>query len=216
MTKENEEGLEGAPSASENEENNENKENIVIPDSLPQDDPVKKELEKVEKKKFSKRERLNFEKRKIDEQLGKLNEDEGIKPPIDADDDTPVTVGMLKQREKEMSQKTALELSEEIEDEDERKLTQHYLKERIVPSGNASADLKLARAAVNSLKNAQIAEEINRKKNPKNHGGAPGAPAGHEKEFIPTEEEKIFMNPPYNLTKEDITRARQEALAKKE
>ncbi len=202
-----------APSASEEEK----KDEIVNPETPPSqdddkvdDDPVKKELEKVGKKKFTKRERLNFEKKKIDEQLGVIDKDEGIEPPIDATDETPVTVGMLKEREKSQSQKTAVNLAEEIEDEDERELTKHYLQNRIISSGNPNEDLRFARAAVNSLKNAQIAEETDRKRTPKGKGTPPGAPGTVEKQFKPTEEESVFMNPPYNLTKEDVIKARQE------
>ena len=68
--------------------------------------------------------------------------------------------------------------------------------------------IKLATAAVNSLKNSQIAEETERKKNPKNHQDGPGAPAKPETSFTPTAEEAIFMSPPYNMTKEDIIKAR--------
>ena len=174
-------------------------------DSL--DDPVKKELNK--KKSFSRRERLNFEKRKIDEQLSDIDKKEGIERQIDADDDKPLTVGMLKKLEKERAKKTALELAEAIEDEGERELTKHYLTDRIIPSGDPQADLRLAQAAVYSLRNAEIAEEAERKRNPKTRGTPPGASASHEKQFVPTAEERVFMQPPYNLTKEDIIKARQ-------
>jgi len=173
-----------------------------------EDDPVKKEVKKLEKKQFTRRERLNFEKRKIDEQLQELNKEEGVESP--KDDDVPVTMGMLKKMEQEKSKKTALELAEEIEDEDERTLTQHYIKERITPSGNPQEDLNIARAIVNSLKNSQIAEELERKKSPKGKGTPPGSPKSHEKEFRPTAEERLFMSPPYNLTKEDVIKARQQ------
>ena len=171
---------------------------------------LKIELEKVNKGKFTRHERLIFEKKKIDEQLSEINKEEGI---TSLDDDPPVTVGMLDKLNKEKSKKTALDLAESIEDETERELAKHYLQNRIVPSGNPEEDLKLARAAINSLKNAQIAEELARKQNPKK-GNAPGNPAKHEAEFTPTPEETIFMSAPYNLTKEKILEARQKSQQK--
>lgn len=168
---------------------------------------LKKELEKVNKGKFTKRERLEFEKRKIDDQLSKIDEEEGISS---VEDDTPVTVGMLDKLNKEKSKKTSLDLAENIEDETERELAKHYLQNRIVPSGNPEEDLKMARATINSLKNAQIAEELSRKQNPKK-GNAPGNPAKHEAEFVPTPEESIFMSTPYNMSKNDVIKARQKS-----
>lgn len=166
---------------------------------------LKKELDKA-KGKFSKRERLEFEKKKIDEQLAKVNEEEGYTPPVD--DDTPVTVGMLDKLKREQGKKTALELAESVEDETERELAKHYIQNRIVPSGNAEEDLKLARAAINSIKNAQIAEELARKGQPAKGDGS-SQPAKHEGVFTPTPEEAVFMQSPYNLSKEDIIEARK-------
>lgn len=170
---------------------------------------LKKELDKANKGKFSKRERLEFEAKKIEEQVLKLNEEEGYTPPIE--DDTPVTVGMLDKLKREQGKKTALELVEGIEDETERELAKHYIQNRIVPSGNAEEDVKLARAAINSIKNAQIAEELARKGQP-GKGSGSSQPAKHESVFTPTPEESVFMNPPYNLSKDDVLKARTKAL----
>ena len=217
MTDENKEELKKgeAPSASEEEnKEKEKKDDKKTPEApASQDDPLKKELESIDKGKttYTKRERLNFEKKKIDEQLGVIDKEEGVTTDIEITDTTPVTVGMLDKREREQSKKTALNMAEAIEDEDERKLVIHYLKNRIVPSGNSEADLRFARAAVNSLRNSQIAQEMNRKKDPNEQPSSPGAPGSHEKEFTPTNEELVFMKPPYNLKKEDIIKAREEA-----
>lgn len=180
----------------------------VPPSELSQEqDPIKKELDKVNKKKFSKRERLQFEAKKISEQLNSLDEEEGVVSPLSPDKDAPVTVGMLDAIEKDKAKKTAIQMAEDIEDSNERELTKHYLHERIVPSGNSKEDLKLARAAVNSLRNAQIAEELGRKDKPA-PASAPGAPAKHEPAFTPTEQEMVFMSPPWNVSKEAILRTR--------
>lgn len=172
-------------------------------------DPIKRELERVGEKKLSKIERLHFAKKKIEEQLSELDEESGIKAIIGEDDDEPLTVGKFKQMQKDQGKKNALDLADEIEDESERDLTKHYLENRIIPSGDAESDVKLARAAVNSLKNAQIAEEMARKGSAKGKPSSPGSPARHDKAFEPTEEERVFMSPPYNLSKEEIIKARE-------
>ena len=170
--------------------------------AAPSQDPVRQERERIEKKQFTRRERLEFEKRKVDEQLVELDRKEGVVP---AANDEPVTVAMLEARDKEKSRETALTLADTIQDEDERAVVKHYLQTRVVPSGNPDEDVKFARAAVNSLRNAQIAEEIARKQGGKSHASGSGAPAKPpEGEFVPTQEELVFMSPPYNLTKEEV------------
>lgn len=167
-----------------------------------QDESLKKELDKVQKAKLGKRERLEFAKKKIEEQL---KNDFGGEYTPDEDDDTPVTKGELKKLEQEKAKKTALQIAESIEDETERELTKHYLENRIVPSEDPEDDVKLARVAVNAVKNAQIAEELARKGSGKAHASAPGAPAMQSGGvFEPTPEELVFMNPPYSLSKEMI------------
>ncbi|MCK5605584.1 hypothetical protein KAR91_27065 [Candidatus Pacearchaeota archaeon] len=176
-------------------------------------DPVKEELEKIDngKKKYTKRERLNHAKSKIDEQIGELDEEEGIAPEVT--NDTPVTVGMLDKREREQAKNTAIDIAEGIEDEDERKLTIHYLENRIKPSGDPQADVTLARSAVNSIRNGEIAQEMSRQNKPAQHSSSQGNPKPHEQVFQPTEEERVFMQEPYNLKKEDIIEAREKAQA---
>ena len=105
---------------------------------------------------------------------------------------------------------TAIELSEGIEDERERKLVQKYLNERIVPSGDAQEDLRFARMAVNSLKNGLIAEEIGRSVPPKSFNSGAGAPPKQaEKELELTKEELQFTRPPFNLTPAEIVKTRK-------
>lgn len=162
----------------------------------PSQDPVKRELEKVkERKTFTRKERLEFEKKKIDEQLNELE-------PKIVDNDALVTVGMLEQREKNKQRETALDLAEQIEDEAERELVKHQL-ESVITGGTPEERIKVARGYVNSLRNAQIAEEVARSKNAKS-GNQPGAPARKDIAFEPTPEEAVFMQPPYNLTKEEV------------
>lgn len=128
------------------------------------------------------------------------------------DKDAPVTVGMLEAMRQEQAQKTALQLADEIADPHERELTKKYLVERVKPSGDAHEDLRFARLAVNSVKNTQVVEELNRAGTARSFGSGAGAPPGttqKEPEF--TELEKSYMKPPFNLTKEQVLAARPKA-----
>lgn len=180
--------------------------------------PVKAELDRVrgERKVYTEAEKAAFTLKKNAERAKELGIDPlevlGGKPSEDdddAEDDKPVTVGMLKKKELNDATKTAIQIaSEQITDEFERELTEHHITHTIKPSGNAQTDFNNARALVNSVKNKQIAEEIARKTNAKTHNSGAGAPAKNEKIFEPTAEEQSYMKPPFNLTKEDIIKNR--------
>lgn len=121
------------------------------------------------------------------------------------DKDAPLTIGMYEQMQKDRSQKTAIELAEEITDQHERALTISYLKTRIVPSGDPEDDIRFARQAVNSVKNSQIVEEISRSVKPKNFSSGASAPA--MKVSIEPElstDELMFTKPPFNMTRAEI------------
>lgn len=171
------------------------------------EDPLKKEVEKLESGKFTKKDRLLHAKKKIDEQLLELDS-EG--QPSDEDKNKPVTVGMLEDIEKQKAQKTALKLAEDIDDENERTLVIYNLENVIRPSGDPKKDLATARAIVNNLKNTQIVEEFDRKRSGKDKPNIPGNPPKNNNDvFEPTPQERVFMDPPYNLKKEDIIKARE-------
>lgn len=182
------------------------------PEAAPSHNPLDEEIKKIEEKKEgrTKREKLNFTLKRVQDQLKELDEIEGINPPVpEEDEDKPVTVGMLKQLKAVEAQQTAVELAEtEITDEKEKILTKHYLQNSIKPTGNPKEDLKLARAIVNSLKNSMIAEEASRKgtgQPPRNSG----MPPKHEDVFEPTPAEASLMRPPFNLSKDDILKSRK-------
>jgi hypothetical protein len=166
----------------------------------PSQEPAKVEKPEPEKK-FTKRERLEHAKEKIESQLTELDDEE--------DDNRPVTVGDLKRRDALKSKETALELALEIQDEDERNQVVELLEDRITPSGDPQKDLALARGAVNSIRNQQMLEEQARKSNPNAHASTPGVPGKVGDQFVPTDEETVFMRAPYNLSKEDVIKARQ-------
>lgn len=161
---------------------------------------------KEEPKKFTKRERLMHAQSKIEKQLEELE--------LEEDKDRPLTVADYEKLQKDKTKETAIELANDIEDEDERDEVIEMLENRIAPSGNPEQDLALARGAVNSLKNEQIAKELARKDQPPAHSSAPSAPGKVEDVFTPTAEEAVFMRHPYNLSKEEIIAARQKAQAK--
>ena len=150
-------------------------------------------------KKFTKRERLQFQLQKIQEQLA---EDE------QEDESRPATMGDLKKIKQEEVRKSALELALQIEDVDEKNEVVKLLSERIIPSENPAEDFKLARETVNAKKAMMIAEEQNRKGTPATHASMPGAPGTVTETFTPTPEEVYFMNA-FNLSKEKILEARK-------
>lgn len=124
------------------------------------------------------------------------------------EDDEPLTMGKLKEMQAQQAKEEAFRMLDSIADETEREEVRQILSTRIVPSGNAAADLTLARSAVNALRNERIAQELARKPNAVKTaaGGSVSAPV--EDRFEPTEEELLFMAPPYNLKKEQIIQLR--------
>lgn len=129
----------------------------------------------------------------------------------DFNKDAPLTIGMYEQMQRENARKTALQLAEEIGDVHERELTIKYLRDRIVPSGNAHEDLRFARLAVNSLKNGQIVEEISRSTAASTHASGAGAPPLNnvKKEIELTAEEQQFTRAPFNMTPDQIVKLRK-------
>ena len=180
---------------------------------------------KVEKKEPSQlrteKEKAEFSLKKNAERLKELGGDPnsilGIKPDIvknsDEDDNTPLTLGKLKEYQKQSAQRTALQLAEDL-DESEREDVKSLLASRITPSGNAEADLALARGAANAKKNAMIAEEAMRKTRPNRTASGGTQPGKPQETFEPTAEEQVFMRPPYNMSKEKIIKLRENSLNK--
>lgn len=179
-------------------------------------DPLKEELDKVQKKGAGRTKlgKALYARNKIDEQIKLIKQEEGIEEPEipeEDDENAPVTVGMLKKLEKERATKTAFQIAEEIESEHERELVKHYLSNTIKSSGNPAEDVKLARSLANSVKNKQLIEEALRKTAPKGAGTGSGAPLRAGEIFEPTAEEALYMKPPFNLTQKQIVEARKPA-----
>lgn len=175
----------------------------------PTQDPIEQELERETKKEGkSEAEKAAFSLKKNLERAKELGVDVdevlGIKAtPVDKD--TPLTIALYEQMQREQGQKTSIQLAEGITDDKERELVVHYLKTRIVPSGDSEDDLRLARHAVNSIKNGMIAEEMGRANAPRAFSSGAGAPARTvEKEPELTPAEQLFTKAPFNMTATEI------------
>ena len=184
-------------------------------------DPLEVELEKVKGKGGrSELERASYSLQKNADRLKELGgdprailklekRDEIDEEPID-EDDKPVTQGQLKKIIAAGATKTALQMADDIENPTERELVKYYVENRIVPSGDPTQDFKDAQGSVNSLKNAQILEETNRKAEAKTHSNASSVDANSTEvqgELSP--EESIFLGKPFNMTKEEILKTRE-------
>lgn len=186
---------------------------VVVPPSgtieeTPTQDPLKTELEKVQKQVRTKREKLLFTKERVEQQLSELDEEDGIIP--EDEDSKPVTIGMLKKLQTQTATKTALQLADDIDDETERELTKFHIENTIRPTGDPKKDLQLAQVHVNAVKNTRIVEEITRKpptRKTASSGGGDPTKDKVEPEF--SAQEQSFMRPPFNLTKEQVLASRQ-------
>lgn len=132
-----------------------------------------------------------------------------IETGVDDEDSKPVTVGMLRDIQKKDAQKSAIQMADDIADEDTRTTVKSYLADNIKPSGNAESDFRIALAAASATKNKQVIEEINRYTPPKRTASGGSIPANLEEAFTPTAEEQRFMQPPYNLSQAKVLAARK-------
>ena len=179
-------------------------------------DPLKIELERVQKVGRTEKEKAEFSLKKNAERLKELGGDPntilGIEketPEVNEDDDQPLTVGMYKKIQQESATKTALQLADEVQNETERELVKYHLNNSIKSTGNPTEDMKLARALVNAVKNSKIIEESTRKISAKKYSGSSGVPArDNEVKGELTEQEKLFLGKPFLMTKEQILKAR--------
>lgn len=173
----------------------------VEPTVEAEQDPLKTELDRVQKKEVrTELEKAQFSLKKNAERVQALGGDyrellgvDQIVTEETTDDDTPLTVGMLKKFQQENASKTALQSAEEISNETERELVKYHLQNTIKSTGNPAEDLKLARGLVNSIKNSQIIEEVSRRPQAKTHSSASGVDANQEKEIVLTPDEQQMM-----------------------
>jgi len=187
-------------------------------------DPVAVELERVQKSGGrTELEKAEFSLKKNAERLKELGGDPNAtlgvttaEPDPDDEDEKPLTVGQYRKLEQEKAAqtatKTALQLADEIENESQRELAKYHLENTIKSTGNPKEDLNLALNLVNAVKNQRILEEQARKTPPKTHSNASGVDAiNTEVQGELTLAEKVFMGKPFNMTKEQIIKARTPA-----
>lgn len=167
-------------------------------------DLLQTELENVQKKGKTKAEKLIYTRNRVNEQLKEL----GIEDEPEDDDDQPITRGEFKRLQEQQSTKTALQMADETTGDAERELLKYHLENTIRSTGNPREDFKLAQQLVNSVKNAQITEEVLRKPAAKTHSSGGGAPAKTSKAAEFTDEELSYMRAPFNMTAEQILAVR--------
>lgn len=180
-----------------------------------QQDPLKAELDKVQKKEGrTELEKAAYSLKMNADRLKVLGGDPrailGDEKELEDEEDKPVTVGMLKKMQQEQAAKSAIQLAEDISNETERELVKYHLENSIKSTGNPAEDLNLARAIVNAAKNKQILEEEVRKSSARTHSSASSAPLRQgDPEPELTVQEMAYMKPPFNLTKEEVLKARK-------
>lgn len=190
------------------------------------DEPLKTELERVKSKKTAAEKArdslyynaLEAKKLGIDPTRDeKLKEILGITPKDEEveDENKPITkkdlLAILSQTQ---SVKTAEQLANEIQDSVERELVLHHIQNTIKSTGDPQEDLRNARALANSVRNAQIMEELARKPEAKSHSSASSQGAQPaEPQIVLTPEEQAFLATGV-ITKEEILLARQGKLGR--
>ena len=135
------------------------------------EDPIKAELEKINKRKEGRteEEKAEYTFKNIAKRLKDLGKDPaellGVKPKEEEeinDEDRPLTKKDLESILSQVNkpkEKTATELAyERIQDENQRELALYYLDNVIKPSGNSDEDLHNAQAMVNAVRNQKVLE----------------------------------------------------------
>lgn len=184
--------------------------------TAPEQDPLKGELDRVQQAGGkTELEKAQYTLRKTAERIAALGGDASsvlVKPKENEpsnEDEKPLTRADLKEILATNANKTAQQLADEIPDNTERELVKYHIENSIRPSGDAQEDLRTARRIVNSIKNERIVEEVARKTPPQTHSSASGAPpirTANPQELTPVE--MNFMKPPFNMTREQIIKAR--------
>jgi dTDP-4-amino-4,6-dideoxygalactose transaminase len=114
---------------------------------------------------------------------------------------------MLKKLTAERSQKTAVDLAQELSNPVERELVKFHIENTIRPSGDAATDLKNARLLANSVRNQQILSEVTRKPTAQSHSGASSAPPTQkDSNTIELSKEEMMIKQWGGLTDDDVKR----------
>lgn len=114
-----------------------------------------------------------------------------------------------KEEKAKEAKQTAIQMADSIPDVEDKEKVKNILNTRIIPSGNPEQDFREALSIVSASKNSLIIEEMSRYTGAKQVASGGNVPPKKEEEFVPTQQEKIFMAPPYNIPKEKIIAARK-------
>ncbi len=159
-------------------------------DKAKADAEAKSKVESLQRKngERTRLEKLHHTAASIQAQIAEEEARNGIVITDDEDDDKPITKGDLKRIQREDAKKSALQLTNDIEDEEERSHVADILQTRIVSTGNPKKDFQTALDLANSEKNRQIAEEAARKKaKVTTRSTGTGMPPKEEDQFAPTD-----------------------------
>ena len=138
----------------------------------------------------SRLDKLRHTKASIEAQIAEEEKANGIVISAEDDDDKPLTKRDLKNMQRDEAKKTALQLANDIQDEDVRNAVIDNLNSTILPSGNPQRDFQKAVDLANSEKNRQIAAlKTQNKGKPSTVRSGGGAPAKEEDSFVPTQAE---------------------------
>jgi len=178
-------------------------------------DPLQIELEKIQKKSGKTeaekaKDNLYFNAKRAKELGLDPAEILGFKSndiADEEDEDKPLTIGMWNKMQKENASQTALNLAENITSPVEKELVKYHLENSIKSTGNPTEDLKLARAIVNSTKNAQVIEEMTRKTQPSQRVSSGGGTPASEPQVEFTKDELVLMKMA-GLSKEEVLKSR--------
>lgn len=166
------------------------------------------------------REKAEFTLKKNAERLTELGgnptEILGGKAESEDEDEGEDVPAWFKKHQASQVKKTALELADAISDETEKKQVKDLLNNRIIPSGKADEDFRMALGMVKAPKNKEIVEELRRYTAPSQTAMGSSMPPKYEVEFTPTPAEAQFMAPPYNTPKEKILEARKREAEKRQ
>lgn len=177
----------------------------AIPEPSQEKDNIQAELDKVEARKKTRLEKLEYTKTRVEQQIADEKAKAGIKE--DMDEDRPVTIRDLRAIQQETARETALTMAENIENEAERKLVIYHLENTIKASGDPQTDLRNARLIVNAVKNGQIVEETLRATKARTAGSAASAPPKEKQTTELTKDEKEIMQG-FKLTEAEVLAAR--------
>lgn len=179
------------------------------------DDDKKKKAEKIKRKMaYLKNDLVALGVSDDDDDDEPLGEDD----VDDIDPNKPLTLADLQRIENKKIANVAIGMVNTIEDPIAREAVKQALN-GLKPSGNPESDYRRAIAIAFADKNSKVLEELMRKPTPPQYASGAGAPARqvpqNDADAELTAEEKAYMRPPFNLTRQSILDARKQNQARR-